>query len=103
MDITVRQQNSGGKQVEGVKLVLPLPANTLNVAINVNYGSYEYDVTNKVLETKTYKGERRERRRKKDRENAKRTETMRKEGDTSGCWRVGMRAFAREDPGSRNT
>ena len=34
--------------MEGVKLVIPLPQNVLNVAINVNYGTYEYDVTSKV-------------------------------------------------------
>jgi hypothetical protein len=44
----VRPQASGGKQVEGVKLTVPLPAATLSVALTVNYGSYEYDPVTKV-------------------------------------------------------
>jgi len=49
IDVTVRPQSTGGKQLENVRLAFPLPQAVLTVNISVNHGSYEYDVGTKML------------------------------------------------------
>ncbi len=48
IEITVRPQATGGKQLENVRLTFPLPPSVLTVNLSVNYGTYEYDVTSKA-------------------------------------------------------